>query len=387
MNKILTLLLSLIASISMLEAVSAGADRNITLGQYSTLSATELSEDETVTWSIANDIYSNERVFYFSPSSIGSYNVHLTSSNGSDDYVIIQVVLDEENNEDSNESNNDNNITIEGNSNILIEEIAIFSTTYQSDNQLSWKLNGDTYSYGNTFYFSPTEPAVYTLTLNDETGELASKIITITEDEVIPPPVPENNCTATTTDGTCLMLTKQNTIIDPTTPSCYKHELLLKHGENPIFTVGISLDANIIVGESCDKQPIGSETITPLQDGSYLVYWNAGYMEKTIYLKKIDANGEEVEANNNIIPLNQHATYQIKALTNGNFVATWSDFHGVFVKVYNTNLELLSEALLASPTGKRVIIDTESYNDGSFDIQYKVDLYPDVWETAHFSGN
>ena len=386
MTKILILLLSLTASISMLKAVNAGEDRNITLGEYSTLIATELATDATVTWSIVDDVYSNERTFYFSPSSIGSYNIHLTSSDGSDDYVKVQVLSA---NEDSNESNNnDSNATIEGESNILTDETAIFSTTYQSDTQLSWKLNGDTYAYGNTFYFFPTAPAVYNLTLNDENGELATKVITVTEEEIVVPPAPENNCTATTTDGTCLMLSKKYTQIEPSTPSCYKRELLLKHGENPIFTVGVSLDRNIIAGESCDKKPIAKETITPLADNSYLVHWiTTGSPEQNFYLKKVDADGITVHEGNNTIPRNSQIIYQIKALTNGNFIATWSTYHGVFVKVYSSNLTLLSERTLESQTNQAVIIDTQSYDDGSFDIKYKIDLYPDVWATEHFSGN
>jgi hypothetical protein len=370
----------------MLKAVNAGEDRNITLGEYSTLIATELATDATVTWSIVDDVYSNERTFYFSPSSIGSYNIHLTSSDGSDDYVKVQVLSA---NEDSNESNNnDSNATIEGESNILTDETAIFSTTYQSDTQLSWKLNGDTYAYGNTFYFFPTAPAVYNLTLNDENGELATKVITVTEEEIVVPPAPENNCTATTTDGTCLMLSKKYTQIEPSTPSCYKRELLLKHGENPIFTVGVSLDRNIIAGESCDKKPIAKETITPLADNSYLVHWiTTGSPEQNFYLKKVDADGITVHEGNNTIPLNSQIIYQIKALTNGNFIATWSTYHGVFVKVYSSNLTLLSERTLESQTNQAVIIDTQSYDDGSFDIKYKIDLYPDVWATEHFSGN
>ena len=384
MTKISIILLYLITSISILEAVNAGEDRTITLGNYATLNATELAGDATVTWSILDDIYSNERVFYFSPSSIGTYNIHLVSSDGTDDYVNIQVTSDGE--DDSNQSNNgDSNATIDGATDILVGETATFSTTYQSDTQLSWKLNGDTYAYGDIFYFTPSQSAIYNLTLNDGNGELTSKTINVTE-EATPPPE-ESNCTAKTTDDTCLQLTQEASKLLPDYPSCYRHELLLKHGDNPTVTAGVSVDLTFRPHEPCDRQPITNEEIIPLQDGSYLVSWLAGYLySKKMYLKKFNTNGEESYYKEKFIPMD-NPKYQIKSLKNGNFVVAYSKTSSLPVKIYNSNIELLSYHSISTTESEGFIIDTESYNDGSFDIKYKIRLYPDVWETRHFSGN
>ena len=130
MSKVSTLILILISSISMLKAINAGEDRNITLGEYATLNATDISSNTNIIWSIDDDIYSNDSIFYFSPESTGTYNIHLTSSDGTDDYVKVNVVstneedTNDKNNseENSNGNTNEDNITINGEKVIILGE-------------------------------------------------------------------------------------------------------------------------------------------------------------------------------------------------------------------------------------------------------------------------
>jgi len=202
----------------------------------------------------------------------------------------------------------------------------------------------------------------------------------------------ENKCTAMTRNHTCLRLSQKNTILLPDYPRCSKHEILLKHGDNQRIIAGIVTDETSKPHEPCDAKIITHRTITPLQDGGYLLSWFSGLedleIETTMTIKKFNANGKETVVKENFIPKLDLLTSKIKALKNGNFVISWISASSVIVKVYNPNIKLLSTSSfpIKSRDSVSLLIKNKGH-DGSFDILYKTAFDSHKMVKKHFSGN
>ena len=75
-------------------SIEAGEDKNITLGETATIEATvsaDVNIDQLI-WKINNETYSQGKFFYFYPTEIGTYSIHLFYQGNEEDNLTVNVI-------------------------------------------------------------------------------------------------------------------------------------------------------------------------------------------------------------------------------------------------------------------------------------------------------
>jgi len=75
-------------------SIEAGEDKNITVGETSTIEATvsiDVNIDELV-WKINNETYAEGKTFYFYPTETGTYSIHLFYQGKEEDNLTVNVI-------------------------------------------------------------------------------------------------------------------------------------------------------------------------------------------------------------------------------------------------------------------------------------------------------
>jgi len=345
-------------------AINAGADINISVGELATLKATNIPatiEPSTdLEWDIMGDVYANGDTFYFYPPFAGTYTIHLTATNGEEDYVVVNV-----------QSNTppDNNVSIAlsagEDQTICLGDLATLTATSSSITSFTWKIIEDTYSNDYIFYFAPDAVGTYTVRLLGD-GQEDSVNVTVEDCSVVPPPPSYDTLDTYTTFESDTFANRGEKIYDYNTSSGVPvrlrrvSKLIRRQGDAPEYDIRVRLyskhgaenEVQIVLAQSellLQGSHVKPVSFMNFNDGGYSIIWGDDF---SFFIRKFDALGNIIIDNKEFTRVRHTtglkiSTHPIQKLKSENFVLGECDNFGkIYSHVFDVNANLLNKVLV-----------------------------------------
>ena len=345
-------------------AINAGADINISVGELATLEATNIPatiEPSTdLEWDIMGDVYANGDTFYFYPPFAGTYTIHLTATNGEEDYVVVNV-----------QSNTppDNNVSIAlsagEDQTICLGDLATLTATSSSITSFTWKIIEDTYSNDYIFYFAPDAVGTYTVRLLGD-GQEDSVNVTVEDCSVVPPPPSYDTLDTYTTFESDTFANRGEKIYDYNTSSGVPvrlrrvSKLIRRQGDAPEYDIRVRLyskhgaenEVQIVLAQSellLQGSHVKPVSFMNFKDGGYSIIWGDDF---SFFIRKFDAIGNIIIDNKEFTRVRHTtglkiSTHPIQKLKSENFVLGECDNFGkIYSHVFDVNANLLNKVLV-----------------------------------------